>query len=215
VATVIEAVQMRSGTLVRVVVLAMLAGCGRLGFDVDMDARPGPDAGPGPDADLAKVCGPAYQVVSGLTSRYRVVTSLRDWTIAEIDCESDGGHLIVVDSFAEDAWASGQVSGWLGTSDHVTEGTFVHVTGQPLTFTNWQATEPNDSNNIEDCVSHRADLEWNDSFCESGQEYVCECDGLPVATPPTWCDTNTDASCGECGTACTGGTICTAQVCSS
>jgi hypothetical protein len=93
------------------------------------------------------------------------------------------------------------------------EGTFVHITGQPVTFSNWQASEPSNTNNVEDCVHHRADRQWNDGFCVGTQEYICECDGRRSATPATWCDTSANASCGECGTACMGTETCNSQIC--
>ena len=151
--------------------------------------------------------------MAGLTSRYRVVSSPRQWQVAEVDCESDGGHLAIPDDAAEEAWILDQTAGWLGITDHTTEGTFLGVTGQVASYTNFDLGEPNNSNNDEDCVEVRGDLKWNDSGCSVTREYVCECDGVPQPAPPVWCDTRSSMSCGECGTTCTGGTSCNVQVC--
>lgn len=185
-----------------VVVGGLLAGCGRIGFDVDGDARPGPDA------DLAKVCGPAYKPVAGLTSRYRLETSTRRWQEAESDCESDGGHLVVVDDAVEQAWIDDKAFGWIGLSDHVVEGTFRTVTGVQLSYTNFKGDEPNNSGGNEDCVEIRTDRLWNDAPCGLVQEFVCECDGARMPSPPLWCQTNQADSCGTCGTVCAPGLQC-------
>jgi len=185
-----------------------LAGCGRIGFDVDSDALSRPDA------DLARVCGPAYQPVAGLTSRYRVFSSPRNWFMAEAECESDGGHLAIPDDAAEAAWLDAQTAGWVGVSDHTTEGTFLEVTGGAPGFTLFDMDEPNNATNSEDCVEVRSNQLWNDTGCGVSREFVCECDGVQMPSPPVWCDTTLSSSCGECGTACTGGDTCNSQVCS-
>jgi len=190
-----------------VLVLLLLGACGRIGFDLD------DDAGPGPDADLAKVCGAAYQPVPGLRSRYRVASRNVSWFTAELDCESDGGHLAIPDDAIENGWINDQTTGWIGVSDHAREGSFVTVTGGPPTITMFDAMEPSDSNNDEDCIEVRANRLWNDTGCKVSREFVCECDGVKMPSTPVWCDTTTATNCGECGTPCPGSLACNAQIC--
>jgi hypothetical protein len=182
--------------------LAMLASCGRVNFEpVTIDAAP------------QVTCGPSYQPAANLTSLYRRGTGA-DWFQAELDCESDGGHLVVIDSQIEnDHVLSLTVSEvWIGLSDHTTEGTMVWVTGRPLTFDNFKDLEPNDQDG-EDCVHFKSDGGWNDVACKSGLiDFVCECDLVP-AEPATHCDTETLTDCGECGTTCSNNN-CNGQVCS-
>lgn len=195
-------------------VLVILTGCGRLGFEPggpDLDASPVVDTNPVVDASLALVCGPAYQVVSGRSSRYRVSTTDASWPAAERACEQDGGHLVVIDDADEEAWALTQVAGWIGLSDHVTEGVFVHVNGSAAGYRNWFTDEPNDSLGREDCGQLLVDGTWNDKDCAALNPYLCECDGAAMPAPPAWCETGTDASCDTCGDACVGGAACTSS----
>jgi hypothetical protein len=172
----------------------------------------------------APPCLQTYTIVAdGLTSRYKTVTTGQVWAVAERDCESEGAHLIVVDSDAENAWLASFAAlaitnnksthqlAWLGAGDHETEGDFEWVTGAPLVAPRWAAMEPNSLNNIEDCVEMRASGEWNDDRCNPKLTYVCECDALPSAA--TWCDTDTPETCGDCSTSCAPGQSCSSQQC--
>lgn len=200
--------------------LVVLASCGRVGFErigfvpdaAVADAVP--DAAP--DA-AAKVCSAAYQPVSGLPSRYRAGGAPSSWQLAEENCELDGGHLVAINSDVEQAWVASSfagVQGWIGLSDHQTEGVFLHVTGDPPTYSNWGAGEPNNVASIEDCVELYLDGSWNDQACSTAKVYVCECDDVPLPSPPVWCTTGIDASCDACGDVCTGGTTCSStQTC--
>jgi hypothetical protein len=186
------------------VVCIALAACGRVHFE---------PVGRGPTT-----CGPQYQPVANLTSTYRVGRGGSNWFEAELDCESDGGHLVVIDSQSENDFVLSQMIGgavtptdlWIGLSDHVDEGTMVWVTGEPLSFENFEPDEPNDANG-EDCIQLVANGQWNDAGCKAASDYVCECDRAPVAEPPTYCDTETLENCGECGTTCT--SVCSNQTC--
>lgn len=172
-------------------------GCGRAGFDPISDASP--------------ACAPSYELANG-SSRYRRGADL-SWTEAEADCEADGGHLVVIDDAAENAFVRAQAAGsllWIGLSDHLTEGTMRWVTGEPVTFEDFETGQPNNNLGTEDCVV-LTDDEWNDTECRRDFAYLCECDGRPVAA--TSCDTDSATDCGECGTVCPIGSSCLDQVC--
>jgi hypothetical protein len=169
-------------------------------------------------------CAPGYVTrVPGLSSLYREVTVGRQWAEAELDCESDGGHLIVIDDAAENDWmksiaersvtdsrSTNQLS-WLGIGDSATEGTFEWVTGASLSLALWADTEPNSLYDDEDCVEIRASGSWNDDRCDAALTYVCECDGTRSAA--TWCDTHDSQTCGDCATACPADQDCNNQKC--
>lgn len=190
----------------------------------------GAGAGGAPANEL--VCAESYTLASaGLTSRYRQVTTGRGWVEAERDCESDGGHLVVIDSVAENEFMTSiaeksvtNVDGthqlvWLGAGDSSTEGEFRWVTGSDFDLTFWSGGggaggangEPNDLYDDEDCVEIRADGQWNDDRCDAMLAYVCECDGVPSAGE--WCDSSLATSCGDCDTACPSGQSCFKQQC--
>ncbi len=185
-----------------VVCLLAIGACGRVNFE------------PITDGFTPTVCGPTYTAASAttLTSKYRRGTA-GNWFEAEADCESDGGHLVVIDDVTENAFVDSQKQStalWIGLTDHVTEGTLLWVTGEPLGFEVFKPDEPNDSGG-EDCIHMLATAEWNDTGCRSGQiDYVCECDHRPAAA--TYCDTETVQDCGECGDVCTQPN-CNGQVC--
>jgi hypothetical protein len=166
----------------------------------------GPDAAidaPSPTAS----CPASYELIHG-TSRYRLGTAAT-WTAAQEACEADGGHLVVIDDSAENAFVIGlQPTGdlWIGMSDHLAEGTFVWVSGAPLSagHQSWQvvpAPQPNDGGGSEDCGELNVTGVWNDNTCDAVQNYVCECDGITPAAP-TWCTTGTDRSCDSCEDRC-------------
>ncbi len=193
----------------RYLVVLLFAACGRVGFQATA-AADAPEASDGRTLDtVPAVCGAAYTLLPPGGSRYRLGTTAKDWFAAEADCESDGGHLPRIDSFAENTWLVENAipaplvaaSTWLGMADSTSEGTFVWVTGAPLTFTNWEGTEPNSTNNDEDCGQVYDNFFWNDVGCREGDlRYACECDLAPAVA--SYCDTETLADCGECGTPC-------------
>lgn len=197
--------------------LLLLAACGRHDTPVATYRAPIPEqpSGQAGAAGAANepLCMPTYAtVVSGLTSLYREVTTGQSWANAERDCESDGGHLIVIDDAAENDWMKSIAEAsmtdmttttqqaWIGLGDSATEETFEWVTGAPLTFAQWVDMEPNDRDDNEDCVQIGASGSWNDDSCEEPLVYVCECDGTPSAE--FWCDSQANETCGDCDTPC-------------
>jgi hypothetical protein len=156
-------------------------------------------------------------------SRYKVVTTGQPWALAERDCESEGGHLVVVDDEAENLLvkaaaeasitdaASNYRATWIGLGDSANEGEFRWVTGAGVTLSFWSAGEPNSLYNAEDCVEVRVTGEWNDDRCDAALTYVCECDG--AASAGLWCDTLANSTCGDCNTACPANQTCADQRC--
>jgi hypothetical protein len=183
-----------------------------------------PDATAEADGSAGPLCMQTYPMTQlGLSSRYKVVTTGQKWAIAERDCESEGGHLVVIDDEAENslvkAVAEQSITNnksthqltWIGLGDSVTEGEFRWVTGPKVTLAFWFPGEPNSLYNAEDCVEVRATGEWNDDRCDAPLSYVCECDGIPSAGQ--WCDTLANATCGDCKTSCASNQTCTDQRC--
>jgi hypothetical protein len=228
-------------------VKAALAGCvlfavacGRHDTPVASYGEPLPDTGGGgnagsggsagspagaPEAGTAaeSACVELYTTtVPGLTSHYRLSVTGLIWIDAERDCESDGGHLVVIDDDAENDWvksiaeqsvtndASTNELVWIGLEDHATEGQYRWVTDAPLGTPRWAAGEPNNRGKIEDCGEMRGSGEWNDDRCNARPIFICECDG---AVARGWCDTDADATCGDCSTSCASDQTCVGQVC--
>ncbi|XP_074816040.1 mannose-binding protein-like [Natator depressus] len=63
---------------------------------------------------------------------------------------------------------------YLGISDVQTEGKFVYLNGEPVTYTNWNTGEPNNNGN-EDCVVMYDNGKWNDLDCSNSKvSIICE-----------------------------------------
>jgi hypothetical protein len=158
-----------------VMVLLVLTGC-RIHFD---------ERSPIDGANMI-VGAPCvgYSTWPGFTSTYRVdPIGTNDWLVAEQACEQDGAHLIVVDDAAEHAEVHARVGSnvWIGLSDRVTEGTYVHATGAPLGYEGWPSTIQ--MNTGEDCVFILTNANYEDSTCVTMNPiaYACECDGIPAS----------------------------------
>ena len=84
-------------------------------------------------------------------------------------CESLGGHLVVInDQSEQDLLRSHSLSGWIGLSDASQEGNWVWSSGEPVSYTNWNSGEPNNSGN-EDYAQMYGSGVWNDA--RDGQGY--------------------------------------------
>jgi hypothetical protein len=102
--------------------------------------------------NAAVLYGPVTNATSGHI--YYLLTT-NTWTASESEAESLGGTLAIVNNQEENAWLystfsmfGGVARGlWIGLTDQVLEGTFVWVTGEPLTYTNWAGGEPNKFSN--------------------------------------------------------------------
>jgi hypothetical protein len=86
---------------------------------------------------------------------FSLVDGVFAWEQARVDALVKGGRLAAFDSSREwqgalraigpDALA-GRLGLWIGASDHLEEGTWRWVTGEPFTFTNWAQGEPDNGN---------------------------------------------------------------------
>jgi hypothetical protein len=103
-------------------------------------------------ASAAVIDGPA--VFQGHTY---YLLSASSWSSAEAEAVALGGHLVTISSQAENDFvfnrftASGTLDRnlWIGLSDAAQEGSFTWVSGEPVTFTYWISTEPNNSFNFD------------------------------------------------------------------
>jgi len=85
------------------------------------------------------------------------------------------------------------ITAWTGLTDEAEEGTFVWTTGEPLTYQNWEAGEPNDGWDLEDYGSvnwhhYYADFEigtWNDLSNEPHLSSIVELNSNPIPEPST------------------------------
>ena len=84
------------------------------------------------------------------------------WTSARQACINMGGHLVTITSAAENNFVFNTwPSGWIGFTDEAVEGQWRWVTGESVTYTNWNGGEPNNANN-EDYAQFVNGGRWND-----------------------------------------------------
>ncbi|KAM3834766.1 mannose-binding protein-like [Vipera latastei] len=93
-------------------------------------------------------------------------------------CSHAGGALAVAMNVAENTALTAMAKRlnkyiYLGVSDLQTEGKFVYLNGQPVRYTKWKSTEPNNLNE-EDCAILLQDSQWNDISCDHQALIICE-----------------------------------------
>ena len=102
------------------------------------------------------------------------------WASAKDDALANGGYLAVVNDVAENTYLraaalAANANHWLGLTDEVTEGTFLWINGDPLSYTNWASGEPNNSSNEDYAVMDIAGF-WNDANSTVSNRYFIEFD---------------------------------------
>jgi hypothetical protein len=114
------------------------------------------------DTQVSTVNGHTYMLLAG-----------GSWSNAESTAVALGGHLATVRSQAEHDWILATWHNfqgldrdlWIGLTDQAQEGNFVWISGEPVTFTNWDQNEPNNSGGIEHFANMRKNNPlafWND-----------------------------------------------------
>lgn len=124
---------------------------------------------------------------------YFVHTSPRNWFEARDLCAQAGGHLITINSAQENALANSLINyseHWIGQTDELVEGSWAWITGEPVTYTNWAPSEPNNLNG-EDYQEMYVNGQWNDLNGSQLFPFILEFDDLmPVSV--LWSNGDTD-----------------------
>jgi hypothetical protein len=106
-----------------------------------------------------------------------MVDSLANWNSQRMACAADGGYLVIPANTTELGAIATLTANpvWLGISDQATEGVWITVLAQQITFLPWQAGEPdNDSNS--DCVAANFPTQqYSDQRCNEMRRAICEC----------------------------------------
>ncbi len=147
------------------------------------------------DCTLSILAGPIAR--PGTYSTYYLLEA-SSWTAAQTFALGLGGNLATIDDADENEWVRVNLANyggsardvWIGFTDQAVEGTFVWISGAPVTFTNWSPGEPNNSGDGE----HYAQLlpgsgQWNDN----ANEPVVSVHGVvEIDTSPLLGDLNCD-----------------------
>lgn len=91
------------------------------------------------------------QADGGNGNQYALTELTSDWQTAEQQSIALGGHLVAINSAAEQQFISDtflvnsieRLPLWIGLTDQASEGIFEWSNGDPLTYNNWQPGEPN------------------------------------------------------------------------
>ncbi|GLH13393.1 Lectin subunit alpha [Gryllus bimaculatus] len=129
--------------------------------------------------------GPGYVSVPGV-GFYRVHKELHTWAEAKAICEAEGGHLLIINSEAEDhailqlLKRTPNLSTWLfiGFNDKEQEGFYVTIFGDPvasLGHARWHPGQPDDWDKKEDCGTVWTESGGlNDYICDGKMGFICE-----------------------------------------
>ena len=147
--------------------------------------------------EAASGAGAGQQQTSWQGHRYQVFNNVSAWLDAEAFCEQLGGHLATISSQEENDFIyqfiidAGYTSAYFGLTDRYEEGTWIWVTGEPVTYTNWHTDEPNSEHPNENYgmfYNSFRDGTWNDGDFEWGQTgggtaFICEWDPADAQPP--------------------------------
>ena len=134
------------------------------------------------DVDCNRKRTPVFEPAqAGPHSKYQVVdgTGL-NWSAANEDAKKKNLQLAVPKNIDEVAQIQavmnnkGVGSAWMGVSDREKDGTWKDVHGDVVSYTKWNAGEPNGGSN-ENCVeASGATGNWNDITCSANRAYILE-----------------------------------------
>ena len=150
--------------------------------DAAIDAPP--DAPPTIDA---RTCPTGYAPLPGApaTSKYRLFGNTATGTsfgAAKGRCDSDGTHLVIVETAAEAAAIGAAIQldptspyYWEGITDEDTENTWVTIEGGAATYLPWDPGQPNGGRSS-NCALFDAQGHLYDFDCNGVEAFACECD---------------------------------------
>ncbi|MCU0436222.1 MAG: T9SS type A sorting domain-containing protein [Bacteroidia bacterium] len=130
-----------------------------------------------------------YRYAGSIGNRhfYYFYSGTQNWTTAQASCIAQGGHLVTIPDAATNNFLARNLNGGashIGFTDQVTEGNFQWVNNMPVTYTNWNAGEPNNSGN-EDFGSMNSAGFWNDVNGSVAFNFYLEL--RPVSSPVQIC----------------------------
>jgi len=118
---------------------------------------------------------------------YLLTNGAKNWEAAQAEAKSLGGNLVTINDGAEERWLK-QTFGegetfWLGLSDRAQEGQFEWVSGEAVTYTNWDPNEPNNYQGNEDYATMNFSWrkQWNDDSGSRAYRGIMEIDSTDTA----------------------------------
>ena len=134
----------------------------------------------------------AQQTYEGTLARYNgkeylLTSSAKSWENAQREAQDLGGNLVTINNAAEEQWLK-QTFGegesfWLGLNDRAQEGRFEWVSGEAVSYTNWDPNEPNNFRGDEDYATMNFSWrkQWNDDNGSKSYRGIIEVDPVGVS----------------------------------
>ncbi|XP_074855559.1 pulmonary surfactant-associated protein D-like [Carettochelys insculpta] len=102
-----------------------------------------------------------------------------DFETSKASCSQAGGLLAsprnsVENRAIQELTVSHNKAAFTGIDDIQVEGTFRHLSGEAIAYSNWAAGEPNNAGGSEDCVEIYPDGRWNDKSCNEKRLIICQ-----------------------------------------
>jgi hypothetical protein len=145
---------------------------------------------------------------------YKRFDSEKTWSEARAYCDSIYGHLATITTANENNFVFSQIgiAGidiWLGGTDENSEGNWEWITGEPWSYTNWAAGQPDNCCGGQDYLDFWANAvgQWDDNglplwdpefafICEwETQQWTCNgmlcyipCDPTGIGCPSSYCN---------------------------
>uniref|UniRef100_H2ZT55 C-type lectin domain-containing protein n=1 Tax=Latimeria chalumnae TaxID=7897 RepID=H2ZT55_LATCH len=114
-----------------------------------------------------------------VVKEYILVKENLTWPDAQNYCRTHHKDLVSIHSREEVKTLLGKYGNvsenslWIGLEKNASKDQWMWSSGEPVNFTNWDETQPNNKGQREDCVVMEGPGKWHDYFCTSSQFYVC------------------------------------------
>ena len=108
------------------------------------------------------------------------------WYDAKTLCENLGGHLVAIESAEENAFLysliGADTNAWIGATDRDSEGAFLWITGDALSYSNWVTGQPDNWQGVNEGSENYVQIsgghggQWNDNQSCQPLPFLCEFD---------------------------------------
>ena len=94
---------------------------------------------------------PGYTLIlNPANNHYYALLNPGTWAFSQSQAVALGGNLVTINNAAENDWVYATFGGtsrplWIGLTDQASEGNFVWISGEPVSYSNWSPGEPNDN----------------------------------------------------------------------
>ncbi len=149
---------MKNGIIYLLIIIGffaiMLAGCGS--FKLDKEITPTVETVVTTSVPVQTPTAANWVVDPDSGHSYLVVYEGRVWPAAQKYCQELSANLVSITSQAENDFVYnlvyqdniyGEIFFWIGFTDEQVEGTWVWISGDPVTYTDWGGGEPDNSAN--------------------------------------------------------------------